>query len=53
MTKIVIIGAGNIGSFAAEWLASTKDYTVTIIDQNPDALARLAPIEGVTPYRLP
>lgn len=52
MTPIVIIGAGNIGSFAAEWLASTGDYKVTIIDQSGDALARLAPMEGVTPLSI-
>ena len=51
MRAIVIIGAGNIGSFAAEWLASTGDYAVTLIDR-AQSLAKLSPITGVTHHAL-
>lgn len=38
-TKIAVIGAGKIGSTITGMLAATGDYSVTLIDASPDALA--------------
>lgn len=40
MKKIVIAGAGDIGSFIAERLTAEK-FQVTVMDQNPDVLTQL------------
>ncbi|TIU10923.1 MAG: hypothetical protein E5W49_28695, partial [Mesorhizobium sp.] len=32
MKKIIVVGAGKIGSTIAEMLASTGDYHVTLVD---------------------
>jgi saccharopine dehydrogenase-like NADP-dependent oxidoreductase len=48
MKKIVIVGAGKIGSMIAEMLAGCGDYAVTVIDRSAAQLERLetaAPIE--------
>ncbi|EFG84411.1 hypothetical protein GXY_07825 [Novacetimonas hansenii ATCC 23769] len=38
MRKILVIGAGNIGSTIADFLASTGDYTVTLTDRDQHTL---------------
>jgi saccharopine dehydrogenase-like NADP-dependent oxidoreductase len=48
MKEVVIIGAGNIGSFAAQWLGSTGDYHVTLIDRLKTAFEQKKPSKGVT-----
>jgi trk system potassium uptake protein TrkA len=46
--KIVILGCGRVGASLAT-LMSNEDHDVTIIDQNPDAFARLgSEYRGVT-----
>ncbi|HKI97116.1 MAG TPA: Trk system potassium transporter TrkA [bacterium] len=40
MKKIVIVGAGEIGTFLADRL-SAEQIEVTVIDRNPDVLAKL------------
>lgn len=47
MKKIVIIGAGRIGSMIAELLLQSGDYTATIIDRSQHQLDRLDPGLGV------
>lgn len=45
---VVIMGCGRVGSTLAHILES-RDHTVAIVDQNPDAFRRLAPnFEGST-----
>ncbi|WP_165832078.1 saccharopine dehydrogenase family protein [Novacetimonas pomaceti] len=39
MRKILVIGAGNIGSTIADFLASTGDYAVTLTDRDANTLA--------------
>jgi saccharopine dehydrogenase-like NADP-dependent oxidoreductase len=39
MKKIVVVGAGKIGSTIAEMLASTGDYRVTLVDRSAAQLA--------------
>ena len=39
MKKIVVVGAGKIGSTIAEMLADTGDYDVTVVDRSPTQLA--------------
>ena len=39
MKKIVVVGAGKIGSTIAEMLASTSDYHVTLVDRSAAQLA--------------
>ncbi len=39
--KILLLGAGHIGSTIARWLAATGDYRITVADQNADALVPL------------
>ena len=48
MHKIVVVGAGKIGSVIAEMLAETGDYTVTVADQSAIALAHLPKHPGIT-----
>ncbi|MGA0612409.1 saccharopine dehydrogenase C-terminal domain-containing protein [Caldimonas sp. KR1-144] len=40
--RIALLGAGHIGQTIARLLADTGDYTVTVIDKNPAALAKLS-----------
>ena len=44
--KIALLGAGHIGQTIARLLHGSGDYTVTVLDKNPAALARLA-AEGI------
>jgi saccharopine dehydrogenase-like NADP-dependent oxidoreductase len=41
MKDIVIVGAGKIGSMIAEFLGSSGDYAVTVVDRSPQQLERL------------
>ena len=41
MKKIIIAGAGKIGSAIAALLGATPDYAVTVVDSSPAALASL------------
>jgi len=41
MRKILIVGAGKIGSMIAELLAGSGDYAVTVMDRSPQQLDRL------------
>lgn len=41
MKKILVIGAGHIGSLAAELLAATGDYSVTLIDRSAQSVAAI------------
>jgi saccharopine dehydrogenase-like NADP-dependent oxidoreductase len=47
MKKIVIVGAGKIGSVIAEMLAESGDYAVTLVDRDAGALERLPPHRSV------
>jgi saccharopine dehydrogenase-like NADP-dependent oxidoreductase len=38
LKSIVVVGAGNIGLFVAEWLSSTGSYEVTLIDKSQSQL---------------
>ncbi|WLQ11773.1 saccharopine dehydrogenase C-terminal domain-containing protein [Hahella aquimaris] len=42
MKPIVVVGAGKIGSMITDFLNGTGDYKVTLVDQNQDALDRIA-----------
>lgn len=48
MRDIVVVGAGKIGGFVAEWLASTGDYRVTLVDRAQESFQRLELDERVT-----
>ena len=39
--RIALLGAGHIGQTIAHLLADTGDYQVTVVDKNPEALARI------------
>jgi saccharopine dehydrogenase-like NADP-dependent oxidoreductase len=41
MHDILVIGGGNIGEMIADLLGRTGDYTVTVADRSPGALAKL------------
>ncbi|MEQ8639684.1 MAG: saccharopine dehydrogenase NADP-binding domain-containing protein [Alphaproteobacteria bacterium] len=41
MTKVLLVGAGKIGSAILDLLGETGDYTVTVIDRSEPALSRL------------
>ena len=41
MKSILIIGAGHIGSMIAELLVASGDYSVTLLDASPVALAKI------------
>ncbi len=41
MSKILVVGAGQIGQKIASLLAHAGDYTVTIADRSPEALTRI------------
>jgi saccharopine dehydrogenase-like NADP-dependent oxidoreductase len=48
MKKIVVLGSGLVGGPMALDLAKDKDFKVTVVDVNDQALARLKKIKGVT-----
>lgn len=48
MKKIVILGSGLVGGPMALDLAKDKDFKVTVVDVNTQALARLKKVKGVT-----
>lgn len=48
MKKIVILGSGLVGGPMALDLAKDKDFKVTVVDVNAQALARLKKVKGVT-----
>jgi saccharopine dehydrogenase-like NADP-dependent oxidoreductase len=39
--RITLLGAGHIGQTIARLLAHSGDYTVTVVDKSPDALAHI------------
>jgi saccharopine dehydrogenase-like NADP-dependent oxidoreductase len=43
MRKVLLLGAGKIGSMIATFLANTDDYDVLVGDAEPAALERIAP----------
>ena len=49
--RIALLGAGHIGQTIARLLAATGDYQVSLIDKNPQALARVAGA-GITPLQV-
>jgi saccharopine dehydrogenase-like NADP-dependent oxidoreductase len=49
--RIALLGAGHIGQTIARLLSATGDYQVTLIDKNPQALARVAGA-GITPRQV-
>lgn len=48
MKKIVVVGAGKIGSMIAELLAGCGDYEVTVLDRSADQLNRLETTKPVS-----
>jgi saccharopine dehydrogenase-like NADP-dependent oxidoreductase len=52
MRKIIVIGAGKIGSTIADMLARTGDYAVTIADHAAEQLERLELGAGIERLRL-
>lgn len=42
MRQVTIVGAGKIGEVIADFLASSGDYAVTVVDREAKTLARLA-----------
>ena len=51
MHDILVIGGGNIGEMIADLLGRTGDYTVTVADRSPGALAKLE-ARGIKTYGL-
>lgn len=41
MIDVMLLGAGKIGAIITEFLSSTDDYCVTVVDLNEDNLARI------------
>lgn len=52
MHKILVAGAGHIGSMIAELLVSTGDYQVTVADQSATALAAIPQRPGLDTIEL-
>ena len=52
MTRVLLLGAGKIGSGIAEFLATSGDYEVTVADREPANLERLPPVPGIGTLRL-
>jgi saccharopine dehydrogenase-like NADP-dependent oxidoreductase len=48
MKKIVVVGAGKIGSMIAELLVGSGDYAVTVVDRSQQQLDRLETAVAVT-----
>jgi saccharopine dehydrogenase-like NADP-dependent oxidoreductase len=48
MKKVVVIGAGKIGSMIAEFLGGSGDYSVTVVDRSRLQLDRLETVVAVT-----
>ena len=44
---ISILGAGRVGSAMALDLAEDKQFTLTVVDQNPESLERVRKIKGI------
>jgi len=54
--KITVLGAGMVGSALAKELAEEAGYSVTVVDLNQHALAKLeaeTPIRGIRADHLP
>src|SRR5262245_30461986 len=49
--KVVILGAGMVGSAMAADLARREDFTVTVVDGRPEALERVQQKLGVRTAR--
>ncbi|HTO41224.1 MAG TPA: saccharopine dehydrogenase family protein [Rhizomicrobium sp.] len=41
MKKVMLVGGGKIGSAISEFLGSTGDYHITVVDRSEDSLSRL------------
>src|SRR5688572_16145110 len=52
MKEILIVGAGKIGQVAAELLAHSGDYQVTLADRSLAALSGVARCRGLNPTAL-
>lgn len=52
MHKVLLLGAGKIGSAAAKFLAQSGDYDVLIGDLDESALGRLQRIRNLTPRKI-
>ncbi|MBV9540095.1 MAG: saccharopine dehydrogenase NADP-binding domain-containing protein, partial [Alphaproteobacteria bacterium] len=48
MKKVLLVGGGKIGVAITEFLASTGDYHVTVVDRDSASLGRM-PTKNVTP----
>ncbi|HET8727776.1 MAG TPA: saccharopine dehydrogenase family protein [Alphaproteobacteria bacterium] len=48
MTKVMVVGGGKIGAAIVELLSGTGDYTLTLADQDADALARIPAAQAGT-----
>lgn len=48
MKQIVLLGAGKIGQLIAEFLASSQDYTLKIVDINQNNLKKIQSAENIT-----
>jgi len=46
--EVVVIGAGKIGAFTAEWLATEGGYQVTLVDRSVEILSKVPAVSGVT-----
>ncbi|HYJ78951.1 MAG TPA: saccharopine dehydrogenase C-terminal domain-containing protein [Longimicrobiaceae bacterium] len=49
--KVVVLGAGRVGSAIVRDLAAEGEFAVTAADASPASLARLEGVAGVTPVR--
>lgn len=52
MEKVMVVGAGKIGSTMAALLAATGDYAVTVVDASEAHLAAVRGLRNVTPLAL-
>jgi len=50
--RVLVLGAGKIGSGVAELLDSSGDYQVSVADREQASLARLAATPGIKPLQL-
>lgn len=50
--KILIVGAGKIGSSIAKLLSRSQQYSVSICDKNEKLLAQLAPLKNIKTFVL-
>lgn len=49
--RIAVLGAGRVGAAMVRDLAAGGEFEVTAVDRDPDALGRLATVEGVIAIR--